>query len=194
MAGVAGVEDGVCVGGVRVVGVGLEVGPAPVAPVIRHLDAVAGDGIVAGVGRSGPIEVDLVRSVGRRGEAGRRAGDGDGRWLPGHCDGIGLHRAAGLGRDLDLDDVQHRRRVGDLVRVEFRGQGAGAHRESAQRREGPGGDDRHRDGVGAGRSKGRPVTVSLNARSPAVEGAVKLGRAVSAPVSVTGAPLACVHA
>ena len=80
------------------------------------------------------------------------------------------------------------------VRVEFRVQDAGAHRESAQRREGPGGEDRHRDGVGAGRSKGRPVTVSVNARSPAVTGAVKLGRAVSAPVSVTGAPLACVHA
>ena len=85
------------------------------------------------------------------------------------------------------DRVQHRRRV--RVRVECRGQDAGA-----QRREGPGGDDRHRDGVGAGRSKGRPVTVSVNARSPAVAGAVKLGRAVSAPVSVTGAPLACVHA
>ena len=190
MAGVAGVEDGVCVGGVRVVGVGLEVGPAPVAPVIRHLDAVAGDRTVAGVGRSGPIEVNLVRSVGRRGEAGRRAGDGDGE---------GLHRAAGLGHALHLDGVRadverHVERGRVRVRVEFRVQDAGAQREIAQRREGPGGDDRHRDGVGAGRSKGRPVTVSVNARSPAVEGAVKLGRAVSAPVSVTVAPLACLHA
>ncbi len=153
------------------------------------------------VGRSGPIEVDLVRSVGRRGEAGRRAGDGDGWCLPGHRDGIGLHRAAGLGHALHLDGVRadderhvERVRVRVRVRVEFRVQDAGAHREISQRREGPGVDDRHRDGVGAGRSKGRPVTVSVNARSPAVEGAVKLGLAVSAPVSVTVAPLACLHA
>ena len=210
VAGDAESEAGVFVGGVRVAGVGLEVGPAPVAPVIGHLDAVTGDVTIAVVAGSGPREVDLSR-LGGDGcrEAGRRAGDGDARRLPGHRDGIGLHRAAHLGRNLHLDDVradgerhvervrvhvrvddgvvaaveilhrriaagrgrrhdeggdraQHRRCVGVRVRVEFRVQGAGAQRKIAQRREGPGVDDRHRDGVGA-------VRGAVRARGPPLD-------------------------
>ena len=103
---VAGSAGGkvVPVGGVGVVGVGHEVGPARAA-IGRNLDPVAADGGAAVVGRRGPDEVDRAGPAGRCREAGRGAGHGGGGGLPRHRHHVGLDGGCVLGSHLHLDDV-----------------------------------------------------------------------------------------
>ena len=103
MAGGAGGQPGVLVGGGGAGGVGDQVGPGSTA-IDGDLDLVAGDDTAAVVDRSGPREVDRVGPAGGCREA-RRGVRGDGRHGGVVDDGGDAVHAGGEGRGVVADGV-----------------------------------------------------------------------------------------